>query len=248
MSFENQVVFITGAASGFGLGLAKALEGLEASLYLSDINQEGLKERISQLQTPSKHDFQKLDVSIEDEVANAIKNCIDKFGRIDILVNNAGVGGTLKPIIDITEEDMDRYFAINTKSVLFGMKHAIPTMIKQGKGCILNVASMAGILGAPTIGAYAASKHAVVGLTKTAALEYAKYGIRVNAICPYFVPTPLVQALADKDKLASLGKACPMGRMGEVEEIVSAMIGIIHPYNSYMNGQCIQVDGGIGAG
>jgi len=248
MSFTDNVILITGAGSGFGKALAQALDKQHAKLCLGDINTANLDNTMQSLQDPTRHIARSFDVSDEQAFAAVIADCIQTYGRIDVLVNNAGVGGRPKPIIEITEADMDRYFAINSKSILFGMKHAIPHMIRQGKGNILNVASMAGLLGAPTLGGYAASKHAVVGLTKTAALEYAKLGVRVNAICPYFVPTPLVDELRDEQKMTGIERMNPMGRMGTIDEIVTVMMNIIHPDNTYMNGQTIQVDGGIGAG
>jgi NAD(P)-dependent dehydrogenase (short-subunit alcohol dehydrogenase family) len=247
MAFKDKIIFITGAGSGFGQALARALDEHEANLCLCDIDDTSLQNTLASLKHPSNHLTQCFDVSYENSFKDAINACINHFKRLDILVNNAGVGGKPKPIIEITDADLDRYFAINSKSVLFGMKYAIPQMIKQGEGSILNVASMAGLIGSPTLGAYSASKHAVVGLTKTAALEYAKMGIRVNAICPYFVPTPLVTQMREDAKMAAIEKMNPMGRMGRVEEIVTAMLSIIHPANTYMNGQTIQVDGGIGA-
>lgn len=243
MTDQARVVFITGAGSGFGRGLAKALDKKGDRLCLTDLNGAALQETAAEL---SQHPLcLTFDVSCEADFAEAITACVEHFGQLDAIVNNAGVGGPLRSIVETTEADMDRYFAINTKSVLFGMKHAIPVMLQKGGGVVLNVASMAGLNGAPMIGGYCAAKHAVVGLTKTAALEFGAMGVRVNAICPFFVPTPLVMDIAEPDKLAGFTERNPMGRMGTVEEIVSVMVAMLDPNSSYLNGQAIPVDGGF---
>jgi NAD(P)-dependent dehydrogenase (short-subunit alcohol dehydrogenase family) len=243
MNDQTRVVFITGAGSGFGRGLAKALDARGDQLCLSDIDGAALQETASQLQgSPLCLTF---DVSNEADFAEAVSHCVEKFSRLDALVNNAGVGGPIRSIVETTEAEMDRYFAINTKSVLFGMKHAIPVMLRHGGGVVLNVASMAGLNGAPGIGGYCAAKHAVVGLTKTAALEFGAQGIRVNAICPFFVPTPLVNSIAKPEVLDSLVSKNPMRRMGTVEEIVNVMVAMLDPNSSYMNGVALPVDGGF---
>ena len=144
---------------------------------------------------------------------------------------------------------MDINYAVNAKGVFFGIKHGIRQMLAQSPpgGIVLNVASMAGIGGAPTIGAYAAAKHAVVGLTKTAAYEYAAKGVRVNAICPFFSPTPLVTDAELGQKMDSLARGTPMKRLGDPEEMVEVMLMLMSPANSYMNGQAVAVDGGMSA-
>lgn len=243
MSEPSRVVFITGAGSGFGRGLAQALDAKGDRLCLTDINGAALQETAAMLAgDPQCLTF---DVSSEADFAEAITSCVEHFGRLDAIVNNAGVGGPIRSIIETTEKDMDRYFAVNTKSVLFGMKHAIPVMLQRGGGIVLNVASMAGLNAAPGIGAYCAAKHAVVGLTKTAAIEFGAMGVRVNAICPFFVPTPLVMDIAEPDTLEAFTARNPMKRMGTVEEIVSVMVAMLDPNSSYLNGQAIPVDGGF---
>ncbi|HSG61319.1 MAG TPA: SDR family oxidoreductase [Pseudomonadales bacterium] len=243
MNENSRVIFITGAGSGFGRGLAKALDARGDRLCLADINGAALQETAAALtHQPLCLTF---DVSQEADFAEAITSCVEHFGQLSAIVNNAGVGGPIRSIVETTEKDMDRYFAINTKSVLFGMKHAIPVMLQRGGGVVLNVASMAGLNGAPGIGAYCAAKHAVVGLTKTAALEFGALGVRVNAICPFFVPTPLVMDIAEPEKLASFTSRNPMGRMGTVDEIVNVMVAMLDPNSSYLNGQAIPVDGGF---
>ena len=243
MDKSARVIFITGAGSGFGRGLAQALDARGEQLCLTDINGHNLQETAAEL--TNKPLCLTFDVSCEADFAEAITACVEHYGRLDAIVNNAGVGGPIRSIVETTEADMDRYFAINTKSVLFGMKHAIPVMLQRGGGIVLNVASMAGLNGAPGIGGYCAAKHAVVGLTKTAALEFGALGVRVNAICPFFVPTPLVMDIAEPEKLDGFTERNPMKRMGTVDEIVSVMIAMLDPNSSYLNGQAIPVDGGF---
>jgi len=179
-----------------------------------------------------------------------IAAAVEQFGRLDILVNNAGLGSPPKLLTEVTEEELDLNYNVNTKGVFFGIKHGIKQMIAQDPkgGTILNVSSMAGIGGAPLLGAYAAAKHGVVGLTKTAACEFARHGVRVNAICPYFSPTPLVTQ--DEDfaaRIKGMAANSPMARMGDPEEIVTVMLMLMSPANSFMNGQAIAVDGGMSA-
>mgnify|MGYP000338321112 CR=1 FL=1 len=157
----------------------------------------------------------------------------------------------MMPLTETTEEMMDKQFAVNVKGVFFGMKYQIPAM--DGDGIVLNVSSMAGLSGAPKIVSYAAAKHAVIGLTKTAAVEYGKKGIRTNAVCPFFSLTPMVTETgmgtnASVDELESfLGRGSPMKRLGKPEEIVAVMLMCLSSASSYLNGQCIAIDGGVSA-
>lgn len=246
--FENKVILITGAASGFGRILADKLSTAGARLVLGDINTEGLEEVASTArETGSEVVAQRCDVSRESDAAALVSVAVATFGALDIAINNAGIGTALKPLIETEEADMDLNFAVNTKGVFFGMKHQIRQMLDQDGGIVLNVASMAGLGGAPKLAAYGAAKHAVVGLTKTAAVEYARKNIRVNAVCPFFSPTPMVTEQGFGSKQDLLAQGCPMKRLGEPEEMVQAMLTLIDPRNSYMNGQAIAVDGGTSA-
>jgi len=244
-NFQDKVVLVTGAASGFGKLLAEKLSARGAKLVLGDINQDGLKAVADSINTPVIS--RNCDVTREDQVQSLCALGVESFGSLDIAVNNAGMSSPMKSLLETTEADMDINFAVNTKSVMFGMKHQIPYMLKQGHGTILNVASMAGIYGAPKLTAYVAAKHAVVGMTRTAALEFGGKNIRVNAICPYFSPTPLVAETVDPEVVEMVAKASPMRRLGTPEEMVNAMLHIIDPDNSYMNGQAIAIDGGVSA-
>jgi len=247
--FKDQVVVITGAASGFGKILTGRLHDVGARLVLGDINAEPLAGVVAELGGGDRLVHQACDVAVEADVQALVATARERFGRLDIIVNNAGLGTPPRPLIDVTEEDMDINYSVNAKGVFFGIKHGIRQMLSQSPagGIVLNVASMAGIGGAPMIGAYAAAKHAVVGLTKTAAYEYAAQGVRVNAICPFFSPTPLVTDAELGQKMDSLARGTPMKRLGDPEEMVEVMLMLISPANSYMNGQAIAVDGGMSA-
>lgn len=244
--FKDQVIVITGAASGFGKLLSETLHAEGARLVIGDINTEALMTVAETL--PSALPVT-CDVAQESQVKALVDSAVHQFGRLDIMVNNAGLGSPPRPLIDVTEDDMDINYAVNTKGVFFGIKHGIRHMLAQTPpgGIVLNVASMAGIGAAPLIGAYAAAKHAVVGLTKTASYEYAQQGVRVNAICPFFSPTPLVTNTEIGDRIEALTQSSPMKRMGSPEEMVEVMLMLMSPANSFMNGQCIAVDGGMSA-
>lgn len=244
-NFKDKIVLVTGAASGFGKLLAEKLSEAGAKLVLGDIDEQGLQHLAGTLGPDVA--VAVCDVSREDDMRALVALGLESFGGLDIAINNAGISTPMKALVDTTEEDMDTNFAINAKGVFFGMKYQIPAMLRQGGGSILNVASMAGIYGAPKLTAYTAAKHAVVGMTKTAALEYAKANVRINAICPFFSPTPLVTEGIDPDVLALVASGAPMKRLGEPEEMVSAMLHIVDPDNSYMTGQAIAVDGGVSA-
>lgn len=244
-NFTDKTVLVTGAASGFGKLLAERLSAAGAKLVLGDRDTEGLSAVEQSL--PGEVVAQACDVTKEDQVEALVQAAVTRFGGLDIAVNNAGIAPPMKSLLETTEADLDLNFAVNTKGVFFGMKHQVKVMLTQGHGCILNVASMAGIGGAPKLAAYAAAKHATVGLTKTAAVEFAKKGIRVNAVCPFFSPTPMVANVSSPDQQAMLAQGAPMKRLGSPDEMVNAMLLIIDPANSYMTGQAIAVDGGMSA-
>lgn len=246
--FVEQVILITGAASGFGKLLAERLSSSGARLVLGDRNREGLDRIAETLRTGGAAVVAKpCDVTRESEVAALVNAAVDTYGRLDIAINNAGLATPMKALIDTEESDLDINFAVNAKGVFFGMKYQIRQMLDQDGGIILNVASMAGLGGAPKLAAYAASKHAVVGLTKTAAVEYARKNIRINAVCPFFSPTPLMTDGDMGERQEFLAQGSPMKRLGTPEEMVAAMLMLIAPENSYMNGQAIAVDGGVSA-
>jgi len=250
LDFSNKVVLITGAASGFGKQLAIDFSARGAKLIIGDLNIKGVKAVAELLDGPVV--ALECNVSKEDQCKAMVEAAIENFGQLDIAINNAGISHGFTPLHKMTDEIMDLQFDVNIKGVVYGMKHQIQAMMKKGEGAILNVSSMAGIGGAPNIGAYSAAKHAVIGLTKTAAVEYAKAGIRVNAVCPFFTLTPMVaegELIADTQEATQeiLARSCPMKRLGQPEEITNVMLMMCSPANTYMNGQAIAIDGGVSA-
>lgn len=240
--FEGKVALVTGAAGGFGKLLAEALAAEGARLVMGDRNKWGLRHVArGHLAT-----YMRCDVTREDRVQALCNLAIEQFGQLDIAVNNAGIAGPMKRLTEIREEEFDLIHAVNAKGTFFGLKHQIPLMRDRG-GVILNVASVAGLGAAPKLAAYAAAKHAVVGLTRTAAIEEARHNIRVNAICPFYSPTPMVTESGMADMQDFLAGASPMKRLGSPAEMVAAMMALLDPANSYMTGQAIAVDGGVTA-
>ncbi|GAC13091.1 SDR family NAD(P)-dependent oxidoreductase [Aliiglaciecola lipolytica] len=250
LDFSGQVAMITGAASGFGRLLSQGLAARGCNLVISDINADELANTVATLQTNENKVISMLcDVSQEEQVKAMVDAAIENFGRLDIGVNNAGIAHSLTPLHQMQKATMDKQMAVNVNGVMFGMKYQIEAMLKQGSGHILNLSSMAGIGGAPKGAAYSAAKHAVVGLTRTAAVEYAKKGIRANAICPFYSPTNILatDGFDSPENQQRLAQGCPMKRLADPQEIVNTMILILSPGNSYMSGQTIAIDGAVSA-
>lgn len=250
LDFSGQVALITGAGSGFGRLLSQGLASRGCNLVISDINQQGLDETVASLNLKQNKVISQIcDVSKEADCKAMADAAIEAFGRIDIGVNNAGIAHAQAPLHEISAEIIDRQMAVNVNGVLFGMKYQIAQMLKQGKGHVLNLASMAGIGGAPKGAAYSAAKHAVVGLSRTAAVEYARKGVQVNAICPFYSPTNILaqDGFDSPENQAILARGCPMKRLADPQEVVNTMILVLSPGNSYMTGQTIAIDGGVSA-
>lgn len=249
LDFTGKTALITGAASGFGKLLSEELARRRCKLVLSDIDAEGLEATASALRDIADVYTLAGDVSHETHNAALVNLATDSFGQLDIAINNAGIAHTPGPLHEMTESIIDRQMAVNLKGVMFGMKYQLQAMLAKGEGHILNVSSLAGLGGAPKGSAYAAAKHAVAGVTRTAAIEYGRRNIRVNAICPFYSPTNIlnVDGYNTQEARAQLAAGCPMKRLGEPQEIVNTMVLILSPLNSYMNGQTIAVDGGVTA-
>ena len=248
LDFTGKVAVITGAAQGFGQLLAEALGKRGAKLVISDINEAGIHKVADEIAATGTEILAlKCDVSKSDECKAMLDAAMEYFGRVDIAVNNAGISHEFTPLHEIDEAMMDSQFAINVKGVQFGMSHQIAQMLKQEGGAILNVSSMAGLGGAAKVGAYSMAKHAVIGLTKTAAVEYGRHNIRINAICPFFTLTQMVTDMADTSLQDKLSRGAPMKRLAEPKEIVAMMLMMLSPENTYMTGQCIAIDGGVSA-
>ena len=254
LDFTGKVALITGAASGFGALLARELGNRGASLVLGDVNEAGLATVAEALVAdgiPVK--AIRCDVASEADCAGLVALAREHFGQLDIAVNNAGIAPPMHYLEDVDEALFDQQQQVNVKGVFFGLKHQLKLMRAQGSGIILNVSSMAGLGGAPKVSAYSAAKHSVIGFTRTAAIEYARHNIRVNAICPFFTLTPMVteieapQGSTVEQVHALFAAGCPMKRLGQPEEVVSAMVMLCSPALSYLTGQALAVDGGVSA-
>lgn len=249
--FSGKVALVTGGSFGIGRATAIAFAAHGAKVVIADYAEDPNEETIQQIKAlNSEVLFIKCDVSKGIEVKAMIAKIITTFGKLDFAFNNAGIEGLSAPTHECTEENFDRTIAINLKGVWLCMKNEIPLMLQQGKGAIVNCASVAGLIGFPGLPAYVATKHAVIGLTKTAALENAKQNIRVNAVCPGVIQTAMIDRITGKDKEVEkqfIGME-PMGRMGQPAEVAEAVIWLCSDAASFVTGHAINVDGGWIAG
>jgi NAD(P)-dependent dehydrogenase (short-subunit alcohol dehydrogenase family) len=245
-NLENRVVLVTGAGSGIGRASALALAQVEARVVVSDIHVESGDETVQMIaDAGGEAFFIKADVAIANEVEAMIKAAVETFGRLDAAVNNAGVtSGGLARLADIDEDTFDRVININLKGVWLCLKHEIPVMLHQGSGAIVNIASVAGLGVQPKDAPYTASKHGVVGLTKVAAIEYAKFNIRVNAVCPAYTDTPMVQGM-DEKMAERVVRGIPMKRLGQPEEIAAGVVWLCSDESSFVTGHALALDGGV---
>lgn len=245
-TFTNKVVIVTGGVSGIGRAAALAFAKRGAKVAVADWteNQETVE-----LITASGGEaiFIKCDVSKADDVKAMVDKTVATFGRLDYAFNNAGIEGATAPTKDCTEENWDKTIGVNLKGIWLCMKYEIPEILKQGKGAIVNCASVAGLVGFGGLPAYVASKHGVVGLTKTAALECAQLGIRVNAVCPGVIQTPMIDRLTgtNKEAIDQFTKLEPVGRFGQPEEIANAVVWLCSDKASFVTGHAMAVDGGF---
>ena len=254
--FDGATVLITGAAGGLGSGAAKGFAAEGARLVLSDMNEAMLESLAATLGTQTA--ILAGDVSDEKLSEDLVELAVRKFGRLDVSMNNAGIVQSFVRLPQVASDEARRVLEVDLLGVFYAMKHQIPQMERQFKatgkgGAIVNIASVAGLVGAPKLSVYAAAKHGVVGLTKSAAAEYATKGVRVNAICPAHTRTAMVDGFVrmsgapEADALAELTRGVPMKRVGEVDEIVTAILFAADPANSFMTGHALAVDGGVGA-
>jgi NAD(P)-dependent dehydrogenase (short-subunit alcohol dehydrogenase family) len=249
ISFENKVALVTGAASGLGLATAKAFAEAGASVVLADWNEKAVQSATKELADKGYKTLAiRCDVSDDSQVEAMVKQTVATFARLDAAYNNAGVQNVLAEIADSPRDDYDRVMAINLRGVWSCMKFELQQMREQGSGVIVNCSSLGGLIGGARRGTYHAAKHGVIGFTKSAALEYATRGIRVNDVCPGMIQTPMTDQMiagGQGEELNSMLKTyVPMGRLGRPEEIADAVLWLCSDAASYVTGQSISVDGG----
>lgn len=249
----DRVALITGGAGGLGLAAARALLDAGARVALVDIDLGALDNAASELGADSRVLTLQADVSDADDVDRYVRSTLDTFGGIDIFFNNAGIEGPVSNIVDTSPEDFDRVLRINLRGVFLGLRSVLPHMIKQGHGSIINTSSVVGLVGSPGMSPYSTSKHGVVGLTKTAALEVASSGVRVNSIHPAPVNTRMMRAVergaGDVDaSRAAFEAGIPLGRYGEPSEIASLVVFLASDASAFITGAQYRIDGGMGAG
>ncbi len=248
MSFKNKTVFVTGGASGIGKDCAREFGQLGAHVAIADWNEEnGKSVEKSFIAQGIKAKFYPLDVRSYDNVKSVVAQVIADYGGLDVAVNSAGLGGKHPyKTAQHTLDDWDHVIGINQTGVFYCMKEELAHMEKSGKGVVINIASIAGMRALPRQLAYVASKHAVIGMTKTAALEYARTKIRVNAVCPVFTRTPLVEGMFEQkaELEEALLRTIPVGRYGEVSDISNAILWLADEKSSFVTGLSLPIDGG----
>jgi len=247
-SFDGKVALITGGASGIGRVAAQAFAREGASILVSDLDLDGLRETVRLITAAGgKAASVKVYVTQASDVKTMVAEVQRCYGRLDFALNNAGIDGARARTADYPEEIWKQVLDVNLSGVFFCMKYEIPLMLKHGGVVIINMSSVAGVTGFVAHSAYTASKHGVIGLTKTAALEYAKMGIRVNAICPCYTRTPMVERIVSAEPALAekLKSRIPLGRLGTPEEIAAAAVYLCSDAGSFINGHSLLMDGGI---
>ncbi|WGM45918.1 Levodione reductase [Brevundimonas sp. NIBR10] len=251
MSFENQVVVITGAAGGIGIAAARKFAAQGAKLVLVDLFPEALARAAEGL--PGDPLLIAADVSQEGEVRGYVDQAVARYGRIDVFLNNAGINGDFGPLVDQTIENFHKVLDVNVVGAFLGLKHVMKVMIAQKAGAIVNTASNGGLLGAPGMSPYIASKHALMGLNKTAALEAAAFGVRVNAVAPSGVDTAMIRSIEtnaapghEAEARARFEASVPMARYATADEIADLMLFLASDKASFITGAYYRIDGGQG--
>lgn len=251
LDFTGKVALVTGAASGMGLATAQAFAEAGAAVVLADFREDIVTREAQKLVDAGRRAIaERCDVRDDLEVEAMVKRAVAEFGRLDAAFNNAGVMARLAPTAESTREEWDRVIGVNLRGVWSSMKFELRQMERQGFGAIVNNASVGALTGNPGIGPYIASKHGVVGLTRTAALEYIKKGIYVNAVNPGLIDTQIARDVVSGDESAyeDIAMSVPIGRAGRPEEIAAVVLWLCSPAASYVVGQAITVDGGMTVG
>ncbi len=246
-SFKDQVALVTGAASGMGLAASKAFAASGASVVMVDVNEEAVTNAAAELNAAGYSAIGiRCNVANIDEVKTMVDQAVATFGRIDAAFNNAGVQSPVAETAIADPEDYDFVMDINLRGIWNCMKYELIQMKKQGSGAIVNNSSLGGLVGIAERGIYHASKHGVVGLTKSAGLEYAPQNIRVNAICPGIIETPMVSGMLESqpEAMAELMKDVPIKRLGRADEIADAVLWLCSPASTFVIGHALPVDGG----
>jgi NAD(P)-dependent dehydrogenase (short-subunit alcohol dehydrogenase family) len=247
ISFETKVALVTGAASGMGLAAAKAFAEAGAAVALADVNKNAVRAAADALSSSGHRAIGiQCDVADMEQVAAMVEQTVAEFGRLDAAFNNAGVQSPVAETADADPKDYDFVMSVNLRGVWNCMKYELLQMRRQGSGAIVNTSSLGGLVGIAERGIYHASKHGVVGLTKSAGLEYAARGIRINAICPGIIETPMVTGMLETqpEAMDALVQVVPMSRLGKAEEIADAVLWLCSDASSYIVGHALPVDGG----
>ena len=246
--FENKIAIVTGGGSGIGQTCALTFAGAGAKVVVADVQpKRGNPAAVKVNGTRREATFIALDVAVGKDVEGPISRTVTTYGGLDIAYNNAGIEPPVAKMADIVEEDWDKVISINMKSIWLCMKYEIKAMLERGGGAIVNMASVVGFLGQPEMASYVAGKHAVLGLTRTAALEYVADNIRVNAVCPAIVDTPMVERFTkgDAEVVAALTAQYPMKRLLDPQEVADAVLWLCSDKASYLNGHSLVMDGGF---